>query len=174
MRRINAVLAAVFASSTAIGATAFWSSPPDSAVSREVIAVYLGTSGTDAKSGMASVVHEMRFALSKQAAASGRRFVLRGVSLEPTVEAGLQHLALLGPFDEVSVGGNWTNSTVVRYLGATMTENEPTAIPQVVILEREVRRDSSTLQIGAERELARYAGVDKIGEWVRRGASLKR
>ena len=142
-------------------------------VTREVIAVYLGTVGTDAQSGMTTAVREMKMALAKQAAASGRQFVSRGVSLDPTVEGGLQHLALLGQFDEISVGDNWTNSVVVRYLGPNFGDSRA-AIPQVVLLEREVQQENSTLIVGPERELGRYIGVDKIGAWVRQGAPLPR
>jgi hypothetical protein len=81
-------------------------SPVPPVVTHEVIAVYLGTDGTDARSGMVEVVRDMRTALQRQAASSGRHFISRGVSLEPSVEGGLRHLALLGPFDEVSLGGN--------------------------------------------------------------------
>jgi hypothetical protein len=139
-------------------------------VTREVIAVYLGTEGTDA--GMTTTIREMRVALARQAAASGRRFLLRGVSLEGSVDAGLRHLATLSQFDEVSVGGNWTNSSVVRYLGADLGNTRTTAIPQLILLEREVQQDVSTLHVAPERELARYIGLDEIDSWVRRGAPM--
>jgi hypothetical protein len=122
------------------------------AVTREVIAVYLGTEGTDG--GMAMVVGDMQSALSKQASAGGYRFVARGVSLEPSVQGGLRHLARLGSFDEVSVGGNWGNSTVVRYLGGTDHDSVHRSIPQVVLLEREVGTGDRSVDFGPERELA--------------------
>jgi hypothetical protein len=143
-------------------------------VSREIIAVYLGTDGTDAESGMISVVRDMRTALARQAASMDRHLVLRGVSLEPSVDGGLQHLVRFGFFDEVSVGGNWTNSAVVRYLGGSIGTSRTSSIPQVVLLEREIQQDASALLVGPERELARYIGTREIGEWVRRGAPLPR
>ena len=156
-----------------MSATAFRPAPSP-AVTREVIAVYLGTFGTDAQSGLATVVKDMKMALAKQASESGRAFLSRGVSLEPSVEGGMRHLALLGPFDEVSVGGNWTNSAVVRYLGPNMGDSRRASVPQVVLLEREVRHENSGLEVGPEREIGRFVGGGEIDAWVRRGAPLPR
>ena len=143
------------------------------ATTREVIAVWVGTEGTDAASGMVEAVRDMKTALQRQAISGGWHFVIRGVSLEPTVGDGLQHLALLGGFDEVDVGGNWTNSSVVRYLGPDMSNHQRALIPQVVLLEREIRRDPpSGLVVGAEREIGRYLGTRDIKTWVNAGAPL--
>jgi hypothetical protein len=155
------------------GAASSRPSPKPPVVIRQVIAVYLGTEGTDARSGMVEAVRDMRVALQQQAASGGWSFVSRGVSLEPSVEGGLRHLALLGPFDEVSLGGNWTNSAVVRYIGGDMSDHRRAVIPQVVLLEREVREDGKeALVVGPERELGRYLGADQISSWVRSGAPL--
>ena len=176
MRRAKLVwVAGVLAAATlAIGATAFRRPPRAPVVTREVIAVYLGTIGTDAQSAIIPAIREMRVALGQQAAATGRRFISRGVSLEPSVDGGLRHIAMLGSFDEVSVGGNWTNSAVVRYLGANIGASRSTAIPQVILLEREIRQGDGSLQVSAEREMGRYIGIGEIEEWVRRGAPLAR
>src|ERR1043165_2136648 len=125
MRRVTlpSLSALLIITTMAMSPTSVRSASPPPAVSREVIAVYLGTVGTDAQSGMTSAVREMKVALRKQAAESGRHFLSRGVSLEPLVEDGIRHLALLGSFDEVNVGGNWTNSAVVRYLGPNLSDS---------------------------------------------------
>jgi hypothetical protein len=141
-------------------------------VAHEVIAVYLGAEGTDAQSGMIAAVQELRVALARQAAATNRRFVLRGVSLEPSTEGGIRHLALLGHFDEISVGGNWTNSSALRYLGTSIGRDSTSAIPQVVLLERDIVEGQATLQVGPEREIGRFIGIAAIANWARRGAPL--
>lgn len=148
-------------------------SPKRSSVKREIIAVYLGTSGTD--SGMIETVRDMRVALARQTSTTGRNLVLHGVSLEPTVEDGIRHLSIFGAFDEVSLGGNWTNSAVVRYLGPDMSNHSRALIPQVVLLEREVQNDGSeNLVVGVEREIGRHVGAKDITSWVRSGAPLPR
>ena len=141
-------------------------------VTHEIIAVYLGTDGTDG--GMVDAVRNMQSALLRQTDSSGRHLVTRGVSLDESVAEGIRHLATLGTFDEISVGGNWTNSSVVRYLGNDMSDHDRAAIPQVVLLEREVRLSAGDLVIGPEREIGRYMGTDRIRSWVRSGAPLPR
>jgi hypothetical protein len=143
-------------------------------VTREIVAVYLGTEGTDLNSGMATAVRDMQTALARQARASARVFVSHGVSLEPSVAGGLRHLAALGSFDEVSVGGNWANSAVVQYLGRGLGDSLKRLIPQVVLVEREVRVENGSIEIGVERELARYAGTSVIAAWASRGAPIPR
>src|SRR5262249_53276864 len=127
----------------------------------------------DSLTGMSQTLSDMRVAVRRQTASLGRGFVMRGVSLEPTVETGVRHLSQLGYFDEVSAGGNWSNSAAVRYLGGSDGRVSNGAIPTLVLLQREVTSEGdSFLQIGPERELARYVGVDKIAGWVRAGAPL--
>jgi len=138
--------------------------------SRQIIAVYLGTGGTDA--GMVTIVRDMKAALSRQTAATNREFIARGVSLDPSVDDGIRHLALLGPFDEIAVGGNWTNSAVIRYLGGDIGATRSTGIPQLVLLERDVNQAGERLQVSPEREIARFIGTREIGDWVHRGAPL--
>jgi hypothetical protein len=135
----------------------------------ELIAVYIGTDGTDR--GMVETVRQMQGLLTQQASASGRRLIMRGVSLEPGIDDGIAHLATFGRFDEISVGGNWTNSTALRYLGSDIGENPKSVIPQVVLLEREVTQETQHLSVGPERELARFAGAS-IRDWVARGARV--
>jgi hypothetical protein len=146
---------------------------PSNAVRRQVIAVYLGTVGTDSRSGMVPAIRDMRAALTRQTAATGREFIARGVSLEPSVEDGLNHLSLFGSFDEVSLGGNWTNSAVVRYIGGNI-DSATSGIPLVVLLEREVTPGHNKLLVGPEHEIGRFVGTAEIGNWVRRGAPLPR
>jgi hypothetical protein len=170
MRRV-AVVSLGIVCALGVSATSFQATPvAPPVVTKEVIAVYLGTIGTDGAT--AGAIRDMKPLLARQVAASGREFVSRGVSLEPVVEAGIQQLARLGPFDEISVGDNWTNSSVVRYLGPTIGSDRDSGIPQVILLEREVTREPSRLQISPEREIARFRGADEIDVWVKRGAPL--
>ncbi len=155
----------------ATSAAAARNSDTRSAVTREVIAVYIGSVGTDG--GMSTVVADMRAALQRQASMGGFRFIGRGVSIDPTVEGGIRHLARLGTFDEISVGGNWGNSAVVRYAGGD-SRSGVQLVPQVVLLEREVRADERTIEFGPERELGRFTGINGIDAWVKRGAPVAR
>jgi len=147
--------------------------PLNSVAVTEVIAVYIGSTGTDSLTGMAQTLDAMATAVRGQTASTNRGFLMRGVSIEPTVEGGIRHLSHLAAFDEVSVGGNWTNSAVVRYLGVNDGRVSDSPIPELIVLERTVRSDDTRmLQVGPERELARFVGLDKINGWVAGGAPL--
>jgi hypothetical protein len=103
----------------------------------------------------------------------GQQLILHGISLDPQVDAGVRDLARVGPFDEISVGGNWTNSAVVRYLGGDFGPGYPKAgVPQVIVLEREIDQQITSLHVSAEHELARYIGTRDIWNWARQGAPL--
>jgi hypothetical protein len=142
-------------------------------VSHEVIVVYVGVYGVDG--AMVGLADSVRLAAARQIAASGQHLILRGVSLDPRIDTGVRDLALVGAFDEISVGGNWTNSAVVHYLGGDLGRIYPKAsVPQVIVLERDVDNQITALHVGPERELARYIGADKIWDWARQGAPLSK
>jgi hypothetical protein len=142
-------------------------------VSHEVIVVYVGVDGVD--SAMAGVADSVRRAATRQIAGTGQHLILRGVSLDPEIGTGVRDLAMVGTFDEISVGGNWANSAVVHYLGGDFGRVYPrTGVPQVIVLEREVDNQITALHVGPEREMARYVGTTEIWNWARKGAPLSR
>lgn len=137
----------------------------------EIIVVYVGVDGVDG--AMAGLADSVRLAAGRQPTGPGQQLVLRGISLDPEVDAGIRDLARVGSFNEISVGGNWTNSAVVHYFGGDMGRAYPKAsVPQVIVLERDVDNQITSLHVGPERELARYVGAADIWNWARRGAPL--
>ncbi len=168
--RVLAVSALCAAASVSQGRAQVRAAPPHR-LRHEIIAVYVGSERTDAQSGMIDAVRDLRGALVRQSATTGRSVIMRGVSLAPTVSLGMRHLSLFSGFDEVSVGGNWTNSAVLRYLGNDIGGGRG-SVPQLIILERDVEETMTTLHVSPEREIARFNGVDEIGDWVHRGAPL--
>ena len=142
-------------------------------ITHEIVVVYIGAGGVDG--AMAGLADSVRLAAARQITGPGRQFRLHGISIDPEVDAGVRDLARVGAFDEISVGGNWTNSAVVRYLGGDFGRDYPTtAVPQVIVLERDIDNQITTLHVGPERELARYVGTDKIWDWARHGAPLSK
>jgi len=139
----------------------------------EFIVVYVGVQGVDhVMKGLADTV---RLAAARRLVGPGQQLVLRGVSLDPEVDTGMRDLAMVGAFNEVSLGGNWTNSSVVHYLGGDFGRAYPTAsVPQVIVLEREVDNRITTLHVGPEHEIARYIGAKEIWDWAKGGAPFSR
>ena len=141
--------------------------------SKELIAVWIGAPGTDVEAGFLPVIREMLKTVRIEAAATKRTFVFRGVSLVPNVKEAVEHLAQIADFDEISVGGNWTNSAVARYLGPDIGKDSTSSVPQLILLEREIRSNGiDRTYISPERELARYIGLGEISKWVKAGSAL--
>ena len=141
--------------------------------SHEFIVVYIGVEGVDHV--MKGLADSVRLATARRLVGPGQQLVLRGVSLDPEVATGMRDLAMVGAFDEVSLGGNWTNSAVVHYLGGDFGRAYPKAgVPQVIVLEREIDNQITTLHVGPEHELARYSGTKDIWDWARAGAPFSK
>jgi hypothetical protein len=137
----------------------------------EYIVVYIGVEGVDG--AMAGLADSVRLAAARRITGPGQQLIIHGISLDPQVDAGVRDLARVGAFDEISVGGNWTNSAVVRYLGGDFGPAYPKAgVPQVIVLEREIDQQITSLHVSPERELARYVGTRDIWNWARQGAPL--
>ncbi len=160
----GALIAAVTASTRA---------PVARIASHEFIVVYIGVNGVD--HAMAGLADTVRLAAARRLVGPGEQLVLRGVSLDPEVDAGMRDLAVVGAFNEISVGGNWTNSAVVHYLGGDFGKIYPHAsVPQVIVLQRDIDNQIVTLHVGPEREVARYIGAADIWKWAREGAALSK
>jgi hypothetical protein len=96
-------------------------------------------------------------------------------SRDPHIDGGVCGWASVGAVDEISVGGNGTNSAVVHYLGGDFGRVYPKAsVPQVIVLERDVDNQITDLHVGPEREVARYIGSTVIWDWARQGAPLSK
>ena len=138
----------------------------------EYVVVYVGVEGVDG--AMAGLADTVRLAAARRIKGPGEAFKLHGISLDPQVDAGVRDLARVGAFEEISVGGNWTNSAVVRYLGGDFGPDPKASVPQVIVLERDIDDQIASLHVGPEHELARYIGTKEIWDWARQGAPLRK
>lgn len=100
---------------------------------------------------------------------SGRLFSTVGVSDHWNVAAGLEMLSALGPFDEMTVGRNWFNTGIEAYITRL---NGAAAVPQVIVLQRNVLLDSLGVHYGSWSELYRGVGAADVESWARAGAIL--
>ena len=165
---------------------AFSASPPLSAQSvrtgaaqedrqsKEIVLVYIGNLGTNRDSNFRSALRNVEKSLRRQAASTGRTLLTRGISLEVTTDDGLRDLASISHFDEISVGGNWTNQLALQYLGRHIGRTTRTGIPQAILLEREVLyfNSQTRIDVGDEHEITRFVGIKAIMEWSQRGAPV--
>lgn len=90
----------------------------------------------------------------------GAQFGAIGVSTDWSIEDGYAYLQKIERFDEIVVGRNWVNTAVVRYVW-TDFPGKP-ALPQLLIYERGITIQDSSILVSKERVLARVVGASEI------------
>ncbi len=138
---------------------------------RELIAVYVGAStcGPCLLPEMKAAVIRMKTLLDSTAKRNGYAFSAVGVSSDWLTEKGIAFLSDNGPFDQLVIGGNWTNLGVEHFIW-----NDSTAVPampQIVVLERTVTL-GARISMSAPRVLRRVSGLVDIPQWVNDGAPI--
>lgn len=111
----------------------------------------------------------VRDSLETRATARGWAFVSIGVAANWGVDAGIDHLRKMRPFNEVAAGMSWLNSLALRYLFRDIPGEAAT--PELLVLTRGVRQSETlqvqaTIDIGQEILLARKIGLPEIEHWV--------
>lgn len=87
-----------------------------------------------------------------------------GVALDWDTREGLEYLAKFGFFQELSIGRNWANEAVRRYLWDVSTDE--TVLPQLIVVRQEWKGDSVGLTVRREDILARISGPAAIESWA--------
>lgn len=116
-----------------------------------------------------SVGHINRL-VESQADTTSLNFYSIGVSLDQQANRGIEYLDSLGTFTEIVSGGNWFNDGSRTYLLNVFPG--PLAIPQIVILERFITSDTSSMHFDSATVLARIIGAREIVSWVNKGAPV--
>ena len=94
------------------------------------------------------------------------RFV--GVSTDDDPAIGSVFLTSIMPFDEIVAGRGWVNTGTDRYVFRDSTPM--LVIPQVLVFERRMRADSTSIQLEVLQLRAQIVGADSIHSWVTNGA----
>jgi len=140
----------------------------------QILAIYIGS--TDCAPcrwpPLESAVHHAWPLLAMQASRAKVTFSTVGIALDDNVAGGVALLQPLEQFDEIIVGGGWTNSGAERYIWAD-TAATP-AIPQILIVERHVgvNDDHTRWDLSSSTVLRRLIGESEIRAWVKGGALL--
>ena len=138
---------------------------------KEIIAVYVGatTCGPCRSPEVKDAIQRMKPLLAAQAKARGAALSIVGVSTDWAVKDGIAFLEPNGPFDQIVVGGNWTNLGVERFIWRDSTSRP--AEPQVIILERTVK-PGSRIEFSEPRVIQRVYDGAGIPAWVDKGAPI--
>jgi hypothetical protein len=139
---------------------------------REVVAVYIGSTscGPCQTPEVKSAIRAMKPLLAAQARRHGVALSVIGVADDWDLQSGARFLEPLGAFDQVVIGGNWTNLGIEHFiLRDTLTEM---SMPQVVVVERTVTL-GKRITVSEPRVLRRISGVTDIPAWVGAGAPIE-
>ena len=128
----------------------------------ELIAFFIASStcGASQHPTLPLALRQIRDSLTVTAKSEGKRFIFAGVALDETPAKGLEFLKPFGPFDEVIAGGSWLGTGAVDFLIRSMPG--PLAMPQLLILERDVVAEKSTITVGPDRIVTRVLGFAEI------------
>lgn len=139
---------------------------------RELVLILLGANFCRAHKieGFPQAVEQIKVELAARTKQTGRNFRVVGVALDPRVEEGMRFLRKFGDFDEIVVGGHWTNEAGIKYLWRDIPGRP--SVPQIIIVERDVDVGKSIITIKSERVVKRILGADAIIDWNREGSPL--
>jgi hypothetical protein len=138
----------------------------------ELIAIYIGAEfcGPCHDPQLKRAIRKMKNVLADRAAKAGQSFSVTGVSTDWGVETGIKYLRSIGPFDELIVGKSLFNHGASEYVWKD--PSAATTVPQIVLIEREVRYENGRAIINNYRVIDRHVGTIDIISWVNKGAQL--
>src|SRR5579884_580598 len=135
---------------------------------REIVAVYIGgeNCGPCHAPEVKAAVRNMKVLLATQAKHDSAAFSVIGVANDWDTKVAADFLADVQPFDQMVLGGNWTNLAIERFIWRDSTGQA--AMPQVVVIERNVVR-GNRITFSEPRVLRRVVGATDIPAWVDKG-----
>lgn len=138
----------------------------------ELIAMYIGAEycGPCHDPQLKKAIKKMKTILGDRAAKEGRSFSVTGVATDWGVETGIRYLRGIGPFDELIVGKGLFNQATSEYIWKDLSTS--TIVPQIVVIERDVRYQDGRAIISNNRVIDRHLGTIEIISWVNKGAQL--
>jgi hypothetical protein len=138
---------------------------------KELVAVYVGASTCEPclQPAIKSAVPRMKTLLSDFAKKNGYAFSAVGVAIDWSTDRGAAFLSGNGPFDQLVIGGNWTNLAAEHYIWSDRAAVP--AMPQIVLLERSVIH-GERLAFTPTRVISRIIGLEEIPKWVAAGAPV--
>jgi hypothetical protein len=138
---------------------------------RELVAIYIGSTdcGPCQFPEVKGAIRAMKPLLAAQAKQRRMAISVIGAAQDWDLKRGAAFLEPLGAFDQIVIGGNWTNIAIEQFvLRDTLTEM---LMPQVIVLERTVEL-GKRITVSEPRVLRRIAGSTEIPAWVAAGAPI--
>lgn len=138
----------------------------------QLVAVYLGATAClpcrDEKTKQA--VREVLETAAARARERNLEFQSVGAALDEDVQAGLELLASTAPFDQVVVGGSWSNTAAVELIWSD--PDVLAAIPHVVLLTRTIDRSPQQREPATKHIFVQLQGEPQMREWLDAGGTV--
>lgn len=136
--------------------------PLDESIQKDVRLVFFGSPACAASTAdrTAEVVGELKRTLNSELNDDEYTVSALGVSIESDVDKGYTFLPSFKVFDELITGNGWLNSGAVEYFWRQEL-TEP-AVPQVLVLYREVQREGRFINVSEDSLLFKSLGIDEL------------
>lgn len=136
--------------------------------------LYIGSSTCRWSNGeqLPDLVDKIKVRLAARADSGAMSFKAVGVALDWRTAAGYEHLKSVGPFDEISVGGNWSNTHVLEHVMPVTGGSVRT--PGLIVFRRQIQNIGEnpvrgTPVVGDRQLLAVVDGPAAMTRWLERG-----
>ena len=136
----------------------------------QIVLVFIGSTSCvwSSTPGVRDGLRQAAVLLHRRAEEEQIGFHRIGVAVSPSTETGAALLADVGEFDEIVLGGHWTNVGLLKYVVYDFPGAELT--PQVLVLRRSI--GANGWGVRDERVLRRLVGTAMISNWVAAGGVL--
>jgi hypothetical protein len=131
----------------------------------QFVVLFIGSStcGASTRPELPEALQRIRAGLANEAEAQGATISFVGVATDWSLPAGLKFLSPFGPFNQVIVGDGWLNTATVTYVWRDLPG--AAALPQIVVLRRDVTVRPEAVTISEDKLLIRKTGVDDLVNW---------
>lgn len=136
----------------------------------EIAFIFIGASSCPAasKGDVISTVRTAKKAVGNRLDSLELSYTTIGVAKDWSTQEGINYLERLGKFNQITVGGNWMNMAIMKYVHDGISGQAAT--PQLLLVHRKVRGiEAPTFSIEKETLLLRKVGVNEIMRWASSG-----
>lgn len=135
--------------------------------SSEIVLVYVGSSTCPIckKKQVPNFVKKIKEVMLFYADSLDYGFKSIGVSQDFDIEKGIEHLNLIGKFDEISTGNGYSNAMIQKYIWEAQNHASDTGTPQVILVKRDYQIDRMTQEplFTLENEAILKRGIGILG-----------
>jgi len=128
----------------------------------EFLAIFVGSStcGACQYPGLREALDQIRETLREEVERQNKLFISVGVSLDQSPWVGTEFLEGFGPFDEILSGGGWMNVGSISFIVRDFPSQR--SIPQLILMERDVKLDGGSILSVDDRLVGRKIGAGGI------------